>query len=313
MRFLHPNGGVNRADARPPDNGPAGSDPSFLIKHLIEEQQIDLAVLNCLQGGALCSALAGREESIVLATAFNDFFLEEWVSLDRRLMLAITVPSQDPQAAAAEIRRIGRHSQIAAIALPVINILLGNRYWWPVYEAAQEFGLPILLHVTGPESIYHGVPISAGGIPDGYSERYITLHQAGESSLASLIFGGVFERFPKLKVIFVEYGFLWLLPLLFKMDRVWRELRHDTPWVRKSPIEYVHEHCRFTTQPIDEPQNPRDLDTLIGMLGYDLLCFSTDYPHWDNDMPGMSLRSLPVDVRAKIFYDNASNTLRLSE
>jgi uncharacterized protein len=311
LRYLHPNGAVSREDARPPDKSPPGSDPKYLVEDLLERQSLDVAILNCIQAGALCSALATTEESIVLASAFNDFFIHEWLTVDSRLRLAMTIPSQDPLASAAEIRRIGGHKQIVAIALPLINTLLGNRYWHPVYEAAQELDLPILMHVTGPDSIYHGVPASAGGIPDSYVERYVTLHQAGESSVNSLVFSGTLQKFPKLKFLFAEYGFLWLLPLLFKMDRIWRELRHDTPWVQKSPIEYVHQHCKFTTQPIDEPKDPRDLDTLIAMMGYDLLCFSTDYPHWDNDMPGTSLRALPKEARAKIFYDNAAEILRL--
>lgn len=311
LKFLHPNGTVGRDDARPPCGGAAGSDPEFMIEDLITKNRIDSVVLNCLQTGSLCSALAGTDESVVLASAFNDFFLHEWLPLDGRLKFAMSVPSQDPQASAAEIRRIGKHPQIVAVSLPLLNILMGNRYWWPIYAVAQEMALPILVHVTGPDSIYYGPPISSGGLPDSYAERYVTLHQAGESSVNSLVFSGTFEKFPHLKFIFVEYGFLWLLPLLWRMDRIWREMRHEVPWVKRSPIEYVHKHCRLTTQPIDEPRDPRDLDKLIALLGFDHLCFSTDYPHWDNDMPGRTLRSLPACERHKIFYENALDSFRM--
>jgi predicted TIM-barrel fold metal-dependent hydrolase len=84
------------------------------------------------------------------------------------------------------------------------------------------------------------------------------------------------------------------------------------PWVKKSPVEYVHEHIRFSTQPIDEPRDPKDLDKLIEIMGYDQLCFSTDYPHWDNDMPGQSLRGLPSAERQKIFWNNAYTTFRMA-
>jgi len=311
LKYLHPNGAVNREDARPPCGGVSGSDPHYLVQDLLEKNKIEHAVLNCLQTGALCSTLAGTDESIVLCSAFNDYLIDQWLPVDNRLKFAMSVPSQDPQASAAEIRRLGKHPQIVAISLPLINILMGNRYWWPIYEAAQQMQLPILVHVTGPDSIYQGPPMSAGGIPDSYVERYVTLNQAGESSVNSLVFSGVFEKFPDLKVIFVEYGFLWLLPLLWRMDRTWRQLRHEVPWVKKSPVEYVHKHIRFSTQPIDEPQNPKDLDKLIEIMGYDQLCFSTDYPHWDNDMPGQSLRGLPKAERQKIFWDNALTTFRM--
>ncbi len=311
LKYEHPNGSVNRLDARPPCGGVSGSDPHYLVQDLLVKNRIEGAVLNCLQTGSLCSALAGTDESVVLCSAFNDFLIDQWLPVDNRLKLAMSVPSQDPQASAAEIRRVGKHAQIVAVSLPLLNILMGNRYYWPIYEAAQEMQLPILVHVTGPDSVYQGVPMSAGGIPDSYVERYVTLNQAGESSVNSLVFSGTLEKFPRLKFIFVEYGFLWLLPLLWRMDRTWRQLRHEVPWVKKSPVEYVHEQIRFSTQPIDEPRNPKDLDKLIELMGYEQLCFSTDYPHWDNDMPGQSLRGLPAAEREKIFWDNALNLFRI--
>jgi predicted TIM-barrel fold metal-dependent hydrolase len=283
-----------------------------MIAELIEPNNIEAVLLNCLQSGALCSALATVDESIVLASAFNDFFINEWLSLDRRFRYAMAVPSLDPSAAADEIRRVGRNPQIAAVSVAPINILMGNRYWWPIYSAAQELELPIVVHPTGTDSIYQGTPISAGGIPDSYIERYVTLCQAAESNVNSLVISGTFEKFPKMKVLFAEYGFTWLLPLVWRMDRTWRQLRHETPWVRRSPVDYVHDHIRFTTQPLDEPRDPKDLDTLINLMGADHICFSTDYPHWDNDMPDRSLRTLSPADKQKVFFENAHSTLRLS-
>ena len=53
------------------------------------------------------------------------------------VLIAPTVPSQDPQAAAEEVRRVGRHTQVAAISLPLVNIQMGNRWYWPIYAAAE--------------------------------------------------------------------------------------------------------------------------------------------------------------------------------
>ena len=208
-----------------------GSDPRFVVSDLIEPNGIDAVLLNCTQTSALAATLATTDESIVLCSAFNDFFADKWLPVDQRLRYAMCVPSQDPLAAAEEIRRFGTHKQVAAIHLPVINVLLGNRYFWPIYAAAQEVGLPLMMHVSGTDSIFHGPPMSAGGIPDSYIERYVTLTQAGESNVNSLVFSGTLEKFPELKFLFVEYGFLWVLPLMLRMDRTWRQLRHETPWV----------------------------------------------------------------------------------
>jgi uncharacterized protein len=312
LRFEHPNGSALRSDAVTPSGGPGGSDPDYIKSDLLEKHDIDIAILNCLQPGAMAAALAGPDESVVMCSAFNDFFLDNWkLTGSGPLRLAISVPVQDPVAAAAEIRRLAHNPAVAAVSLPLLNIRMGNRYYYPIYEEAHRCGLPILLHVTGTDSIYYGAPHAAVGLPESYIERYVSLSQIAESNISSLIFSGTFEKFPGLKFLFAEYGFAWILPLLWRMDRTWRSLRHETPWVKKSPIDYVHENVRLSTQPLDEPERPEDLHTLIKLFGYDLLMFSSDYPHWDNDMPEQSLRTLPPEARRMIFGDNARKVLRL--
>lgn len=312
LRFAHPNGTVVRTDARPPEGGAGGSDPKFLIADLLDRNEISLAVLNSLESGSLCAAHASIDESIVLARAANDYYIDQWLPIDQRLTYAPVVPSQDPLAAAEEIRRVGLCGQVSAIAVPPISILMGNRYWWPIYEAASDMELPLLLHVSGCEAIYNGAPMPAGGMPDTYIERYVTLGQGAEANLNSLVMSGTFERFPRLKILFVEYGFVWPIALMLRMDRLWRGLRHEVPWVKKSPIDYVADHVWFTTQPIEEPRDPQDLLGLIKMLGVDNLCFSSDYPHWDNDMPMQALRLLPKAERDKVMRQNARRVLRLA-
>ena len=69
LKYLHPNGVVNREDARPPCGGISGSDPHYLVKDLLDKNKIEHAVLNCLQTGSMCSALAVTDASIVLCSA----------------------------------------------------------------------------------------------------------------------------------------------------------------------------------------------------------------------------------------------------
>jgi uncharacterized protein len=310
IRFKHPNGSVVRRDCAP-DGGPPASSPAYLVRDLLEAHGIEGALLNCFDAGGLLSSQASTEESIVIAAAYNDYFIDEWLGVDRRLRYAPAVPTQDPVAAAAEIRRVGKHPQVAAIYVPLVNVLMGHRYYWPIYEACQDLGLPVYLHVTGIESIFSGTPTMGMGTFESYIERYAAVPQMAMVSVSSIILSGLLEKFSTLKFIFAEYGFLWLPSLFYRLDRTWRGLRHEVPWVRRSPGEYLHERFVFTTQPCDEPDDPRELKTLISLLGEDLLCFSSDYPHWDNDMPSSTLQMLAPGARKAIFYDNAARTLRL--
>jgi hypothetical protein len=106
-----------------------------------------------------------------------------------------------------------------------------------------------------------------------------------QAVVTSLIFEGVLERFPGLKIVLIEGGFAWAPSLSWRMDKHWERMRKETPHLRRPPSEYLREHFWFTTQPIEEPENPQDLAGIMELVGYDRLMFSTDYPHWDFDHP----------------------------
>src|ERR1700722_19912437 len=105
LRFKHPNGFVIRRDASPPSGGFGGSDPNYLIADLIEPHGMEAVVLHYLQSSGMAAILASIDESIVIAAASNDHYINEWLPLDKRLRLAMSVPTQDPPAAAPRICR----------------------------------------------------------------------------------------------------------------------------------------------------------------------------------------------------------------
>lgn len=303
-RYSHPLG-ILRRDAQPPDGGAPGSDPSHLIRQHVEAHGIDALVLLSLQAGALASWV-NIDEAAALATAYNRFFVEEWLPLEKRFNLAIVVSPHDPEQAAREIERWADTERVVGVFLPLIDRLMGHRFYDPVYAAATRHELPVIVHGSGAEGMFPGAPATAGGVPSTYSERYVGMPQIAQASVASLIFEGTFERFPALRIAFVEWGFSWLAALLWRMDKAWRGLRVETPWVRRAPSEYVTEHLRFTTEPLDEPEETRHLHAMLEMINAErTLMFSTDYPHWDNDTPAFVLGKLPAALRDPIAGGNA--------
>lgn len=304
----NPNGPTAREDARTPDGKPGGSSPEYMLVDYLDRHNVSSVVLNDLNASnaAIGSPWGSTADSVILCAAFNDYYVDRWLSVDPRYRLAMVVPSRDPQAAAREIRRIGENRQIVAVQLPLLNILMGREYYYPIYEEATRLGLPIYCHVSSEQ----GGPMRVGGIPDSYVESHCTYGCVAEENVASLVFSGTLDRFSDLRVIFAEYGFAMVLPLLWTMDTKWKSLRIETPWVRRPPSEYVHDHIRFTTQPLPQPRDPKHLVDLIEMMGDDLLLFSSDYPHWDNDMPEATLRLLSEEAKARIFFENASKCFR---
>jgi predicted TIM-barrel fold metal-dependent hydrolase len=124
--------------------------------------------------------------------------------------------------------------------------------------------------------------------------------------LTSLLCEGVFEKFPRLKFVCIEGGLAWLPHLLWRLDKNWKALRSSVPWVRKLPSEYVWEHVRLTTQPIEEPEHPRHLEAIFEMIHAEkTVMFSSDYPHWDNDSPTHGLPRLAPELTKRIFHQTA--------
>jgi predicted TIM-barrel fold metal-dependent hydrolase len=221
--------------------------------------------------------------------------------------MAMGVSPHDPVLAAEEIRRFGGTDRVAAVWLPLIQTLLGHRQFYPIYEAAQELGLPIILHPNGDEADYRGCIDYAGGTPPTREERYALLGEFGMSNLASLIFEGVFERFPRLRVVFAEFGWPWVPSLLWRLDATWKAARKANPWLKRSPTEYVLDHVRFTTEPaLEVPSSEAALQILEMMHAERTLMYSSDYPHWDGEeFPERIFPEAPAELRRRIFRENA--------
>lgn len=295
-----------RQDATPPDGGAGGSDPVFMQEDLLDRYDIEYAVLSSIQAGKLAT-LPNADEATVLARAFNDYFLNEWLTVDPRYKLAMCVAAHDPQEAAKEIRRIGDDKGIVAVFLPLLNILMGNRYYYPIYEAAEERGLPILIHPTGTEGGFQTSVAFAGGIPSTYIERHTIFPEIAMGSIASMVFEGVFVRFPGLMVVAAEFGFSWVPHVLWRMDENWRQFRREVPWLEQEPSKGVLDHVRFTSQPVEEPEKEEYLLQILEMIHAErTMLFSTDYPHWDNDSPKTVFRRVPESMKRRIFYENAA-------
>jgi predicted TIM-barrel fold metal-dependent hydrolase len=180
---------------------------------------------------------------------------------------------------------------------------MGRRKYWPIYAACERYGLAVMSHAFGSG----GHPITGAGWPSYYIEDHVGPSQSMQANLISLVFEGVFERFPTLRVVSAENGFAWVPSLLWRMDEAWAAMRDEVPLVQRPPSEYIREHVWFCTQPVEEPERPEDLNWLIEQVGADRLIFASDYAHWDWDAPDTAIPPrLPADVRRKIFFENAS-------
>ena len=300
--FIHwGTGGGNRADSIPPSGDPAGSDYDLMREQLLDAYNIKSAVLT----GYFYPVMMGDmqvEAAAALATAYNDYQIEEWLSKDNRLYGSIHVAPQNPQAAAREIDRLASHPQMVQVMLPIggASRAYGDPFYSPIFEAAQRNEVVIATHQTVySEGVF--------GMGRYYIERHTLIPQGTMAQIISLMFNGIFDRFPDLKFVCLESGFTWLPHLSWRMDREYKSVRQEVPWVKKLPSHHIIRDGRLklATQPMED-LTAEELIKVIELIGSeDVLVFSTDYPHFDFDSPVRALPAkLPKELKRKILYEN---------
>jgi predicted TIM-barrel fold metal-dependent hydrolase len=289
-------------DAYPPGSavaGPRGAGTSLDdVRAAVLEDDGARAVLTCAYG---VDAIRNPDFAAAIAAAVNDWQLAEWLEPEPRLRGSVVVPIVEPGLAAREIDRVGGHPGFVQVLLPVRSARpYGTRGYAPVFDAAARNGLAVALHFGGSP----GNPPTASGWPSFYVEEYAGMATVFQSQLMSILVEGVLDRTPETRLALVESGFAWLPAFLWRLDKEWKGLRRETPWVRRPPSAYVQEHVRLTLQPFDCPRErfPQVLDR----LGSDeLLLYASDYPHGHAASAGELRALLPervLEANAAAFY-----------
>lgn len=296
----------SQADHWGPDGSRPGSSYEMIKEQLLDRHDYWRVVLTHDQAewGSHLNPYFGR----AVCRAFNDWNMDTWLTWDDRFYSGVVVPVGEPQEAVKEIKRVGKHSRMVSILIGV-NALgrpIGDPLYHPMYKACAELGLQVSVHpcpYNRPNQTVHSV---GGG--RGLLEWLSQVGQQGMAHVASLIVHGVFEKYPDLKVVVKEHGLSWLPSLMWRLDDNYELLKHESPWVKRWPSEYIREHVKLSTQPLEESPDTKDgLGQLLGAVeGFeDLLCFSTDYPHPTDDEPGYVMRNLPAAWLPKVFCLNA--------
>lgn len=303
VMYINPAGAMRRDTAT--DGGVPASNPAVVADQLLEQHDIDRAVL--LGGNILgLGGLTDPDLASAIANAYNEWLFEHWLQADERFRGGLVIAPQDVGAAVTTINRFANRPGFVQVHIAMHGQLLGERTFRPIYEAAQAHAMPVAVHPNSIDGIFRTAPQTAGGTPTYYAEWHAGLTQVFQANVISLVCQGTFELFPDLKVIITEGGFAWLPDVMWRLDSNWKALRDELPWLKRPPSEYIVDHFRFTTQPMVEPTKRAHLEALCDIICAErTLMFSTDYPHWDFDNPQRALRFLPEHVRERVFATNA--------
>ena len=216
------------------------------------------------------------------------------------------VPGHNMSSAIEELERVGKRGSVRGVEIPLHKDMnpLWDPYWEPLWAAVNELGLPVHFHTIGgghPET--QGFPLQ---VQRAAWAVYITgfgIQMAGV--LMSMIFSGVFEKYPKLRLVIGESGIGWIPYVLEHMDLEWEDQFHDLSLTMK-PSDYWRRQCAATYQ------TDRIGIKLLDELGTENVMWGSDFPHPDGIWPDSQafidreLGHLPENVRRKIVCDNAA-------
>jgi predicted TIM-barrel fold metal-dependent hydrolase len=312
--YSHPFGDKLR-DAYPAD-GPPGSDYGLLKEQLLDRFGLERALL-AHDGAVIVGGLPNPHFATEIARAVNDWTIDRWLRQDARFAGAAVVATQLPEEAARELRRVGSDDQIVAVLLAA-NALgkpFGYPVFDPIYRAAEELGLVVLLRAGGnatPDQVGH---TAAGGLPATYAEFDALASQTVMTHIVTMITQGVFEKYPALRVLVAGAGVTWITQLLMRFDTDYKGLRREAPWMTRMPSDYFREHVRVATCPLESIPTSDKLHSYLEAFGglEDVLCYASGYPNAHFDNPGMVADRLPPAWSSAVLSGNAARLFGWSQ
>ncbi len=250
-------------------------------RRFMEEVGIESAVLYPTAGLAY-GRITDIDYAIDLARAYNDWLAETYVKEGKLFQGIALIPMQEPEAAAEELRRSVRELGMCGAMLPSVGLKmhLGSREYFPVYREAEQLGCVLAAHGgdhgnLGFDDLNVFAAVHALGHPFGMM-----------IGLAAMVFNGVWDRFPGLRVGFLEAGVAWLGFCLERFDGSYGAF---TPYNARGELLKLPEGQKISDYIIrlirsgnigigcegDEP----DLPHLVRRVGVEPFLFSSDYPH----------------------------------
>ncbi len=222
-----------------------------------------------------------KEMEVDLCWAYNRWLTEMALpESGGRIYSMLCLPFSDPDACLRHVEEFGARKGVTGFMVTTVRTLpVHDNAYMKVYRAMEERGLSLAFH-SGPN---WGEPIFKS------CNRFLSVHALGFSFYNILhctnwVINGLPERFPKLPVIWVEAGLAWIPFLMQRLDHEYMLRTSECPTLKKKPSDYMRE-MYYSSQPM-EVQDLGALECTFRMINAETqLLYSSDYPHWDFDLP----------------------------
>jgi predicted TIM-barrel fold metal-dependent hydrolase len=234
------------------------------------------------------------ETEVVVGNAFNKWLTEEILPQDRRIKSMLYLPFNHPEACVKAVEMYADDPGVIGFSVTSTRYRAVNHdSYMPLYSAIQASGKPLAFH-----SGFHW-----GDQSMQQCNRFISMHAISfvyfnMIHMTNWIINGLPERFPKLKVMWIESGLAWVPFLMQRLDSEYMMRSSEAPLLKRKPSEYIRD-MYFTSQPLERSNIDLTEATFKAMKADTQLLFASDWPHWDFDLPN-SITTLPfLDEQAK--------------
>ena len=280
--------------------------------HAMDREGLDVAALYPSIGlGIMMREQMSPKLAAAVARAYNNWLYDFCQADPKRLKGVAMLPLHDPAEAVKEAQRsVGELGFVGVFARPepLHNLPWHSRYFDSLWSALEELGVPLGFHSAAAAG---ELPQIGDRFGDNLLLRHVVSHPMENMlAMADIIGGGVCDRHPKLKVVFLECYCGWVSFLLHRLDNAMEKGRFPTAGKLK-PSEYFQRQCWISTE------HERELPMIISLVGDDKIVFSTDYPHGDSDFPRAVEEFLEMDgvaqeSKKKILWDNCARLYNLA-
>ncbi len=245
---------------------------------------------------------------VALGNAYNRWLIEQILPQDKRQMALLYLPFNDPDACVETVERFADAPGVVGFSVASTRHKpVWHNSYMRLYAALQEAGKPLGFHAgfTWADPSFQQL------------NRFIGMHSLSFAHfnmvhMTNWVLNGLPERFPKLKVIWIESGLAWVPFVMQRLDSEYMMRTSECPLLKRKPSEYIQE-MYFTSQPLERSNMKLTQATFEAIRADTQLLYASDWPHWDFDAPS-SITKLPFlkeEAKRNILGLNAARLFEL--
>jgi len=221
------------------------------------------------------------EAEVALAWAYNRWLCERVLQEESRIRSMLYLPFNDPEESYKMVKEFAGKKGVTGFMVTSVRYRpVHHNSYMKIYALLEELNLPLAFHAG-----YNWNEQSMTMM-----NKFISVHAIGfvfynMVHLTNWVLNGIPERFPKLKVLWIESGLAWLPFMIQRLDNEYLMRSSECPALKKLPGEYITDMF-YTSQPMEIPRDMSLLESTFKCIKAESqLLYSSDYPHWDFDLP----------------------------